>query len=279
MFGAMNVLRSQLGLLTERLYAEQPEQLHRAWRAVDRILDLELAIMLHTYREDLLAQQSRSERLATFGQLVSSIGHELRNPLGVIESSLYLLKSRAGSDEKLLKHIARIGEQVTISNNIISGLLELIRERPLCRQPVALAELVDSVVASLSVPQAVTMQTTGLATLPTLEGDPTQLRQVLHNLLDNALHAVGSAGTVTVAGQEQGSQIELAVSDSGAGVEPAIRPRLFEPLISAKPDGVGLGLALVKRFVERHGGSIRYAPVAEQPGARFVILLPLGERR
>ena len=78
------------------IYAGAPTRSARRARALGKILDLELAIMLHTYREDLIAQQARSERLATFGQLVGSIGHELRNPLGVIESSLYILQGRVG---------------------------------------------------------------------------------------------------------------------------------------------------------------------------------------
>src|SRR2546421_484703 len=92
----------------ERILAH--EGLHEGRVAVGKILDLELAIMLHTYREDLIAQQQQNERLATFGQLVGSIGHELRNPLGVIESSLYILGSRVGDDERANKHIGRIGE-------------------------------------------------------------------------------------------------------------------------------------------------------------------------
>ena len=90
--------------------------------------------MLHTYREDLLSRATRSERLATFGQLVGSIGHELRNPLGVIESSLFLLRGRAGDDDRVKKHLDRIGEQVRLSNQIISGLLDMVRDRPLPRE-------------------------------------------------------------------------------------------------------------------------------------------------
>ena len=114
MFGAMNVMRRELNaIVDDQHFAPTAEQLRRGRAALGKILDLELAIMLHTYREDLLAQQARSERLATFGQLVGSIGHELRNPLGVIESSLYILQGRdrrATSARK--KHIERIGEQL-----------------------------------------------------------------------------------------------------------------------------------------------------------------------
>ena len=275
MFGAMNVLRHEIGIVIERYYVDYPVELSRARRALDRILDLELAIMLHTYREDLIAQQNRIERLSTFGQLVGSIGHELRNPLGVIESSLYILKSRTGNDERVQKHMNRIGEQLTISNNIISGLLDMIRDRPLLRERVALRTLIDGAIASLSVPTGVTLTTLGIDELPAISGDPTQLRQVLHNLLENALQAVGKSGEIMVRAAPRNDKIELTISDSGPGVDPMIRKRLFEPLISAKPGGIGLGLALVKRFIERHGGSINYAPQAGHKGACFVIQLPI----
>ena len=273
MFGAMNVIRQEMTRILDRAYGDRPAELHRACRAVSKILDLELAIMLYTYRQDLAAQQERSERLATFGQLVGFIGHELRNPLGVIESSLYIIKNRASGDARVAKHIVRIGEQLGIANDIIAALLGMIRDKPLLRERVQLGALVDGVLAALAVPAGVTVRLTGLAELPALDGDATQLRQVLRNLLENALHAVGKAGDVSVQARATGGAVELAVADSGPGVEPAIRERLFEPLISARQGGIGLGLSLVKRIVERHGGSIAYAPPAEG-GARFVIRLP-----
>ena len=90
--------------------------------------------MLHTYRDDLLAQQARVERLSTFGQLVGSIGHDLRNPLGVIETSLFILRGRVGEDERATKHLDRIGEQLRIANGIITNLLDMIRNRPLAQR-------------------------------------------------------------------------------------------------------------------------------------------------
>lgn len=274
MFGAMNVIRQEFDQILLHEYASRSEELSRARAAVSKIFDLELAIMLHTYREDLLAQQNRVERLSTFGQLVGAIGHELRNPLGVIESSLYILRGRTGGDERMLKHVNRIGEQLTISNNIITGLLDMIRDKPLVRERVQLQALYESAWSGLSVPPGVSVKVDGLDALPEIDGDATQLRQVLRNLLENALQAVGQSGAITVRARPVGGKVEVAIADSGPGVDPAIRQRLFEPLITGRPGGIGLGLSLVKRFVERHGGSIVYAP--EGAGARFVISLPLG---
>src|SRR5436853_2204959 len=129
MLGAMNVMRQQPNGVIDQTYIEQPARLRKSRVAVGKILDLELAIMLHTYREALLSQQARTERLSTFGQLVGSIGHELRNPLGVIESSLYILRGRLAEDDpRARKHVERIAEQLGIANSIISDLLDMIRD-------------------------------------------------------------------------------------------------------------------------------------------------------
>ncbi|MFO0580735.1 MAG: protoglobin domain-containing protein [Anaeromyxobacter sp.] len=270
MFGAMNVHRDELDRVARAHF--HGEALDRLRSSVGKILDLELAIMLHTYRDDMLAQQARVERLSTFGQLVGSIGHDLRNPLGVIETSLYILRSKGDADERTAKHINRIGEQLGVANGIITNLLDMIRDRPLARGDVRLDALVRDVVDSVKRPPEVTLEL-ALDELPTLSGDAGQLRQVLVNLVENAVFAAAPKGVVGVRGRRADGQIELVVDDTGPGVDPATRRRLFEPLITTKAKGIGLGLALVKRIVERHGGTIGYD---ERPGggARFTIRLP-----
>ena len=276
MFGAMSLLRAELVQRISQLYVDEPQHATAALQAMHRILDLELAIMLRTYREDLEAQQARAERLSTFGQLVGSIGHELRNPLGVMESSLYILKTRAGHDERLKKHADRIGEQIAVANNIISALLDMIRDKPLLREPVQLHRSIQDVLSTLAIPSDVQVSVEIADEAEMVPGDPTQLGQALRNLLENALHAVGPAGSVRVQATRTGDFVEIGISDTGPGVEPSIQKRLFEPLISAKPGGIGLGLSLVRRIIERHGGTVAYAPDPQRDhGARFVIRLPL----
>jgi signal transduction histidine kinase len=275
MFGAMNVVREELGRAADDHLA--PQAAAAARHALGKILDLELAIMLHTYREDLLSKVARTERLATFGQLVGSIGHELRNPLGVIETSLYLLRGRAGDDDGLRKHIDRIGEQLRVANGIITDLLEMVRDRPLQRQRVRLSAVAADAVASVPRPDGVRLSFEGLEALPEVDGDPGQLRQALVNLVENAVHATSPRGEVRVAGTAGdtalGEAVLLAVEDDGPGVDDAVRGRLFEPLVTTKSRGIGLGLALVKRVAERHGGSVAYDP-RPGGGSRFTIRLP-----
>ena len=273
MFGAMNVIRAELGRIAWARFHAVAGELEAVRTALGKILDLELAIMLHTYRDDLLAQQARVERLSTFGQLVGSIGHDLRNPLGVIETSLYILRGRIGEDERAKKHVDRIAEQLGVANGIITNLLDMIRNRPLVKDAIALGEVVAGAAASVQRPAEVTMTLDGLEALPQVEGDAVQLRQVFTNLLENAVYAASPAGEVAVRGRVADGAVEVDVEDSGPGVDPATQRRLFEPLISTKEKGIGLGLALVKRIAERHGGSVSYSDRAEG-GARFTVRLP-----
>lgn len=273
MLSTMVIVQKELNLRLDRFYAEKPAERQSARDAVEKILGIDLAIMLHAYRDDMTAQKLRVERMSTFGQLVGAISHELRNPLSVIESSLYLLKNRVTGDEVALKHISRINEQLNISSSIVAALLDLVRDRPLLRESIELHRLVQEVLATLLVPSSVKVHLEGLDGVPKFQGDSTQLRQALRNLLENALHATGSSGEIYLQAHERGGMIELSVADSGPGIATEIRTRLFEPLISNKPGGTGLGLPLAKRFIERHGGTILYAPV--DTGARFIIKLPL----
>jgi two-component system, NtrC family, sensor histidine kinase HydH len=274
MFGAMNVVREEFGRRIDRFWPGDPGRQERARVALGKVLDLELAIMLHTYREDLLSRAARSERLATFGQLVGSIGHELRNPLGVIESSLYLLRGRTGEDERVTKHLDRIGDQVRLSNQIITGLLDMVRDRPLAAERVEVSTLLDSSTKAFAPPTGVSFAVDAPAGLA-VRGDPVQLGQALVNLLMNAVEASLPRGVVRLTARPEDGQVAFAVDDDGPGVPESVRERLFEPLITSKAHGNGLGLALVKRVAERHGGSVSHEPRAGG-GTRFTLRIPAG---
>ncbi len=270
--GAMTGLRRELNRISDEPSLPEPAARGRARAAVGRILDLELAIMLHTYREDLLARQARAERLSTFGQLVASIGHDLRNPLGVIETSLFLLRRRGTGDERAQKHFDRIGDQLAIANGIITNLLEMVRNQPIAREHVDLAQVITGAADSVKRPESVTFAAEGLDGL-SVEGDPGQLRQVFVNLVTNAVDAASPRGDVRVLASRHDGAVAIAVEDTGPGVDAVTARRLFEPLITTKARGIGLGLALVKRIVERHGGSVAYE-ARSGGGARFTVRLP-----
>jgi signal transduction histidine kinase len=271
MFAAVNVVRGHLAdavLDTAPDLAAARAELH----AVDKLLDLELAIMLHTFREHYRLQVQRSERLATFGQLVASIGHELRKPLAVMESSVFLLRSRFGAIEGASKQLDRIANQIRLSDQIVTDLLDMIRDVPAQREPVDAVDVARAAADAVPRPPGARLTVEATPALPRIEVDPVQLRQILVNLLSNGFEAAGPGGEVRLAVRTDGGDVDLVVADSGPGLDPAVRGRLFEPLVTTKARGIGLGLALVKRIVERHGGTIGYDP--REKGARFVVRLP-----
>ena len=196
--------------------------------------------------------------------------------VSVIETLIFLVRSRMGEDERTKKHLERISEQVGVANSIISDLLDIIRNKPLVKERVKLDAIVEEAARAIALPQAVILASDGIAGLE-VDGSPVQLRRLFDNLLTNAVQAASPSGQVRVHGSRVEDEAVIAVEDSGRGVDEATARRLFEPLTTTKDSGVGLGLALVKRIVARHGGTVAYERCAGW-GARFVVCLPAGKR-
>ena len=275
MFTAMNRIRSRLiELLAELGRASRLEFVTSAL-AVNQALDLELSIMLGTYLEDLDIKRRTAERLATIGQVAANIGHELRNPLSTIQSSLYLISQRYAAleleDATIEKHHRRICRQVELCNKTISNLLDLARERRPHRQRVAVEPLVEESIQYADLDNGVSVE---LELAPNLDMfvDPDAMRLVLGNLLLNAAEAMTHRGRVRISATAGSDGVELRVSDEGPGVAEQDRARVFDALFTTKPHGTGLGLALCRRIVEAHGGEIGIAPV--ERGACFRIWIP-----
>lgn len=272
MFGAMHVLGQEAHEVLSQWQAPEGE-VRGAQAALQKLLDVELAIMLHTYREDQQSQQSRAERLSTFGLLVGSVGHELRNPLGVIETSAYILRGNEALTENGRKHVDRIEGQVQLASAIVGKLLEMIQDKPVAPQQVHLESLAREVLTSLRRPDNVAIELHGLSAVPPVQGDAVQIRQVLTNLVQNSIEALSSGGQVRVSAEASPQGVTLHVEDSGPGLPPEVMRRLFEPLVTTKPAGVGLGLALVKRIADRHGGRVELTSGA-LGGVRFGVFFP-----
>jgi len=137
---------------------------------------------------------------------------------------------------------------------------------------VRLDAVVSGAAEAVARPEAVRYRAEGLDGME-VDGDPIQLRQVFVNLLSNAVEAAGAEGEVLVVARRAADAVTVTVEDTGPGVDPGTARRLFEPLITTKDRGIGLGLALVKRIVERHGGRVGYEP-RQGGGARFTVQLP-----
>jgi signal transduction histidine kinase len=274
MFTAMNRIRVRL-LDVVQTWAAGREEMRRLCAAVNQIIDIDLAIMLETYREDLEEKSRNTERLATIGQFAASVGHELRNPLGVIESSLFILRQNLGADAqstKVARHLERIGIEVERANQTITQVLELARDKPPRRRPTDLRALIEDATRLALLPAAVTCNLE-VARGVTANVDAEQLRQVFINLVMNASQAMGGRGHLWIEGAPLGEGgVRLRVRDDGPGVPPEARRRIFEALFTTKAKGSGLGLALCRRIIERHGGTI---DLEDTPaGASFLMTIP-----
>jgi signal transduction histidine kinase len=220
-------------------------------------------------------QLVRTERLAAIGQLASAVGHELRNPLGVISNALYLLRGDFGPapSEPALRHLNTADREISAATVIVSDLLEFARERQPVIDHVELRGLVDEVLSIAPPPS-------GIAVAPQLPDEPVQvpadrdmLRQVLLNLVTNAYQAMPDGGLLTLTVTGGAGVVQVRVQDTGLGMTPETQSRLFEPFFTTKARGVGLGLAVSRRLVEAHGGDI-VVESEEGQGSTFRVVLP-----
>jgi len=225
--------------------------------------------------EEAQDQLLRQERLAAIGELASAVGHELRNPLGVITNAHYLLRSNldATRDEAASRHLATAEREVGAATLIVSDLLDYSRAREPVMTTVQLADLVEEVRGVIPAPPGITVTTDLPTPSPTVRADRDQLRQVLLNLLSNSYEAMPEGGTITITAVPTGDSVELSVRDTGSGMDEDTARRVFEPFFTRKARGIGLGLAVTKRIVDGHGGTIS---VTSTPGAgaAFTVRLP-----
>jgi two-component system sensor histidine kinase HydH len=275
MFGAMDRIRVRSLDVLRAASLVEPIASRRMITALHQILDIELAIMLETYREDLMAKNSTAERLATIGQFAAGIGHELRNPLGVVESSAFLVSRRLEqlqiSDPSLSRHMEKIATEVRRSTKTINDLLELARSKPLKRRPTEASEFISQAVVAAHLPLGVDVQVSAPPGT-TLDIDPDQLARVVTNLLINASQAMGGAGSIRVEARREGTKSIVVVRDDGPGIPSELRGRIFEALFTTKAKGNGLGLALCRRIAEAHAGTVTLDP--SERGATFEIAIP-----
>ena len=212
----------------------------------------------------------RKERLAILGQLAGGVSHELRNPLGVIKNSVYYLKMVTAADEKVAKHLGIVEREIVTANRIVTGLLDFARVTPPNRVAVDLSRLVREYFGQKPLPGAVEVVLELAEGLPAVSADPDQLLLVVGNLVSNAVQAMPEGGRLTVrtAGTPEG--VVLSVADTGAGIAAEHVGKIFEPLFTTKPRGIGLGLAVARSLSESNGATLTVES-APGRGSRFVI--------
>jgi signal transduction histidine kinase len=218
-------------------------------------------------------EQAR-ERLAVLGEIAAEVAHELRNVLQVISASAYVARQEAsrGDAAATLPHVAKIEKNARIAHGIVDDLMALARGEPLHSEPVLLAEVLVAARAELA--EGAARWQDALEPLDLrVRAHAGLLVRLLHVLYDNAVQASHPrAPRIATTARVEGAHVVVEVSDDGPGVPASIAQRVFEPLVTARPGGTGLGLALARRIAEAHGGSI--ALVEAPSGATFRLVLP-----
>ncbi len=232
-----------------------------------------------TAEEEVARQLLQSEKLTAAGQLAAGVAHEINNPLASILAFSQIMKGEPGRTPADLEALRLIESSALRCKYIVETLLRFVRRpRQDERGPVDVNQICEEA-ASLIRPQIKGLQVELSVEHPReqtwVEGNGNHLAQVLINLLQNAVHAVGTQGKIRLACVPVNGAVQVLVGDDGPGMTPDIRARIFEPFFTTKPEGVGtgLGLSITHRIIEEHGGSIA---VETEPGAgtTFTITLP-----
>jgi signal transduction histidine kinase len=218
----------------------------------------------------------RALRLAAAGAVGASVVHELRNALAVVSSSLYLARRDRHDEGRLVAHLDKAAREVNRAQAVVSAVLGLARGEALQREVTPVAALVDAARGAVVLPTNVTLSVRLAPPDLAVLGDPVLLERLLSNLLLNAIEALAGRGrgAIEVRASACAGGVELAVEDDGPGVDPAIAAHMFDPLVTTKAHGTGLGLALVRTVARAHGGEAAAGPRDGRPGTRVVVHIP-----
>jgi len=232
------------------------------------------------------AEARRSERLAALGQLSAGLAHEIRNPLGIIKGSAEMLNEKLRSSDPLTAELAGyIFSEVNRLSTLVSRFLDFARPLRLELRPHSLPDLVDHALKAVAAPwtgREVKVERRYADDLPPISLDESFCEQVFINLVQNAYEAMSDAGggtlRVSILRASRGGRngVEVRFADSGPGIPPELREQIFNPFVTTKKTGVGLGLSIVSKIMDEHRGSIELT--AGAPGACFVLFFPLTEQ-
>lgn len=233
-------------------------------QSLNSLIDLDLAIIEDAYQAEHLERQARSARLATIGQVAGGIAHELRNPLNTLKTSAYFLRHvKNASPEKVAEHLERIERHVAIADRVITTLTEFARQPLPTLSPAPLCECVQEALAANPAPGDVRVHVDCAATLPPVMVDRAQLSIVMANLIRNAYDAMPQGGDLRMTGGATDDAVQLIVADTGIGIPPENITRIMDPLFSTKTRGIGLGLAITRAILDKHGATVK---VRSEPG-------------
>lgn len=226
------------------------------------------------FLKDQQEQLLRKERLIVLGQLAGSLAHQIRNPLGAISNAVAVLRRQlANNPTPAVQHALDIAqEEVWAANRIIADLLAYSRIRPPVRTLIGVRELVEEALAREAVPAGVAVdQRLGKEQVHV---DVGQVCDAIANVIRNACEAMNGHGTLTIASRLEGDSVELTLADTGVGISQEELTLLFEPLVTSKALGMGLGLTTARALVINQGGSLECEGERDK-GARFKLRLPV----
>ncbi len=259
-----------------QVFGERVERAMERTRALEEMAAFQQ--QLERQVEQQQAQLLRAERWASIGLVGGSIAHELRNPLGVISNSIYFLRRRAEpSDPKLQRHLDIIQMEVKQATRIINNLVDFSSGIEPISTRLDLNELVRSALDAVSPPPEVTVELDLEERLPLVLADESQLLQVFEHLIRNALQAMEDRGRLRIHTHAVDNRVRVVVQDTGPGIPSEDQQRVFEPLVSSRTKGLGLGLTLSQKIVEAHGGALRLESEPDH-GATLTVELTMTER-
>lgn len=218
----------------------------------------------------------RREKLAVLGQVADAVGHELRNPLGVMNNAVYYLQAvLADADEPTREYLAIIKDEITAAERIVSDLLDAVRTMPPHPEVTSIAQLFEHVLHKCPLPPSIVFRVDFPASLPMLNVDGAQIQQVFSNLVCNGVEAMPEGGTLEIRARENEADgsVTVEVCDTGVGMTPEQLGKVFQPLFTTKARGIGLGLMVVRNLVQLNGGHIEVQSEAGK-GSRFSVTLP-----
>ena len=219
-------------------------------------------------------KDERAHRRATAEHVAGSIAHELRGPLSTVRSSVYLLRQKIGSVADLQRHLDKIDRQVDACEGVIADILDLeVGDNP--PRPVSVGQLLDDALESCPLPSTVQLHRSLPADLRVL-AQRRLLARAIGGVLRNAIRALGEGGgQITVEASADGGIVALSITDDGPGFPEELLADVFTPYVSGHSGGIGLGLTLVRRICDRHGGHVTASNVG---GARLTMYLPPADR-
>ncbi|MGA3025241.1 MAG: ATP-binding protein [Bryobacteraceae bacterium] len=260
-----------LGYLTNQLAEGRRTEARKAQAAAGQLAEANLQLM------EAEAAVRRGERLAAIGQLSAGLAHELRNPLGTIKASAEMLTRNIASESAIAKEMAEfISTEVDRTNTLVTRFLDFARPLAVHAQRGDISQTIDRAVADLErhKPSPVSVYRNYSPDVAPFFFDADLMERVFYNLLVNAAQASPPRSSITIKTRQQDDTVEIAIIDRGAGIDPKHLESIFNPFFTTKSQGVGLGLAIVSRIVDEHGGRIA---VESEPGSGsiFRVFLPV----